>query len=320
VGFTLLLFEVGLEIELPPLRELRRPIVYGLAWALAQYPFIFALAAYLGLRPVDAMICAAGLTGCSVGMAYPAWKHHPGLEGASRQFALHVMVLLEATAVIAFAAESPALKLGTQWIVVLKLLGVAMVILLVGYFARHFTRLFQKVLESTTHWRTHLLVLMVLVICAVGERLGLAAPKTAFFLGLFMSRAEHEGKGLEEFTAPVSQRFLIPLFFVALGLSIPTARLVSLTALFALGSAGVLLAVRQVLHRRWLGFGRPNSFLLLCPNLTIVALGAFTFQQHQIETASVWLLLTGLFLSVGAIILLPPAGKTAAKPVPAATA
>ena len=222
--------------------------------------------------------------------------------------------------VIAFAAETTALKQGPQWIVLLKLLGVAAVILLVGYFARHFTRLFQKVLESTTHWRTHLLVLMILVICAVGERLGLAAPKTAFFLGLFMSRAEHQGKGLEEFTAPVSQRFLIPLFFVSLGMSIPTAQLVSMTALFALGSAGVLLAVRQVLHRRWMGFGRPNSFLLLCPNLTIVALGAFTFQQQQIQAASAWLLLTGLFLSVGAIILLPRTGENAVPAAPVKTA
>jgi hypothetical protein len=37
------------------------------------------------------------------------------------------------------------------------------------------------------------------------------------FFGLFMSRAEHGGKGLEEFVAPVSRRFLIPIFFVTLG-------------------------------------------------------------------------------------------------------
>jgi Kef-type K+ transport system membrane component KefB len=165
--------------------------------------------------------------------------------------------------------------------------------------------LFQKVLESATHWRTHLLILLVLIICAVGARLGLAAPKTAFFLGLFMSRAEHEGKGLEEFTAPVSQRFLIPLFFVALGMKIDTALLFSWTALFALGSAGMLIGVRQVLHRRWLKFGDANSFLLLCPNLTIVALGAVTLTEKHSEVAAAWVLMTGLFLTVSAIFLLP---------------
>jgi CPA2 family monovalent cation:H+ antiporter-2 len=313
VGFLLLLFEVGLEIDLPPLKELIRPLRFILVWILVQYPVVFALASCLGLTAAEAMLAAAALTACSVGMAYPAWKHHSGLDSGSRQFALHVMVLLEAVAVITFAAETTALKSGLQWIVLLKLLGVAGVILLVGYFARHFTRLFQRVLESATHWRTHLLIVLVLIICAVGERLGLAAPKTAFFLGLFMSRAEHDGKGLEEFTAPVSQRFLIPLFFVALGMKIDPALLCSWTALFALGSAGLLLGVRQMLHRRWLKFGDANSFLLLCPNLTIVALGAVTLTEKHSDVASAWVLLTGLFLTVSAIFLLPRPEATAHK-------
>jgi Kef-type K+ transport system membrane component KefB len=305
VGFLLLLFEVGLEIDLPPLRQLLRPFRFALLWILAQYPFIFALASCAGLTPAEAMLSAAALTGCSVGMAYPAWKHHAGLDAVTRPFVLQVMVLLEAVAIIAFAAETTALKSGLQGAVLLKLLGVATVIILVGYFSRHFTRLFQRVLESATHWRTHLLILVVLVICAIGERLGLAAPKTAFFLGLFMSRAEHQGKGLEEFTAPVSRRFLIPLFFVALGLKIPAGLLVSWTALFAVGTAGILLGVRQVLHRRWLRLGDADSFLLLCPNLSIVALGAVTLSGQGSDTASAWVLLTGLFLTVCAILLLP---------------
>jgi len=305
VGFLLLLFEVGLEIDLPPLTELTRPFRFILLWILLQYPFVFALASFLGLSPAEAMLSAAALTGCSVGMAYPAWKHHRGLDVPSRQFALQVMVLLEAVAVIAFAAETTAIKSGLEWSLVLKLLGVAGVIIFVGSFARHFTRLFQTVLESATHWRTHVLVLLVLMICAAGERLGLAAPKTAFFLGLFMSRTQHEGKGLEEFTAPVSQRFLIPLFFVALGMKIDTALLFSWTALFALGSAGMLLAVRMVLHQRWLTFGAGNSFLLLCPNLTIVALGAVTLAEQHSPKAAAWVLLTGLFVTISAICLLP---------------
>ncbi len=305
VGFLLLLFEVGLEIDLPPLKELICPFRFVLVWIAVQYPFLFALASSRGLTPAEAMLSAAALTGCSVGMAYPAWKHHPGLDDRSRPFALHVMVLLEAVAIIAFAAETTALKSGLEWIVLLKLLGVAGVIILVRYFARHFTRLFQKILQSATHWRTHLLILVVLVICALGARLGLAAPKTAFFLGLFMSRAEHDGKGLEEFTAPVSKRFLIPLFFVALGMKVDTALLWSWTALFALGSAGMLIGIRQVLHQRWLKFGDANSFLLLCPNLTIVALGAVTLTEKHSEVASGWVLLTGLFLTVSAIFLLP---------------
>ena len=44
VGFLLLLFEVGLEIDLPPLRNFIVPLRKALWWIVLQYPVIFALA------------------------------------------------------------------------------------------------------------------------------------------------------------------------------------------------------------------------------------------------------------------------------------
>ena len=38
VGFLLVLFEVGLEIELPKLRELLPSLRFALVWSLVQYP------------------------------------------------------------------------------------------------------------------------------------------------------------------------------------------------------------------------------------------------------------------------------------------
>jgi len=67
----------------------------------------------------------------------------------------------------------------------------------------------------------------------------------------------------------------------------------------------MLIGVRQVLHRRWLKFGNANSFLLLCPNLTIVALGAVTMTEKHSDAAAAWALLTGLFITVSTIFLLP---------------
>jgi len=222
---------------------------------------------------------------------------------------LHIMIVLEAIAIVLLAVEAPALKVGFSWRILFRLAGISLVVLLVARFATHVTRLFQTVLERTTHWRTHLLVLLVLVVCAVGERLGLSAAKTAFFLGLFMSRAEHEGRGLEEFMAPVSERFLIPIFFVSLGLRVEWAGVWSLTGLTALGTAGVLLGAREILHRRWLrAGGDQRAYLLLCPNLTVVALGASTLlEAQQANRAADWLLLTGLLMSIFAIMSLPAA-------------
>jgi len=100
-------------------------------------------------------------------------------------------------------------------------------------------------------------------------------------------------------------------------MKVDTALLWSWTALFALGSAGMLIGVRQALHRHWLTFGDANSFLPLRPNLTIVALGTVTLTEKHSDVASAWVLLTGLFLTVSAIFLLPrpAAGASTETPV-----
>ncbi len=309
VGFLLLLFQVGLEIDLPRPRELLPALRFALPWALVQYPVVLLLASLIGLGWAESLLAAAALTGVSVGMAYPAWKSYPGLDETQRRALLRILIVLEAMTIVLLAVEAPALKAGLSWFVLLRLGGILLAVLLVARFATHVTRLFQAILQSTTHWRTHLLVLLVLAVCALGERLGLSAAKTAFFLGLFMSRAEHDGKGLEEFIAPISERFLIPIFFVSLGLRVDWTVVLSRAGLMAFGAAGLLLGVREVLHRRWLSVGSDRRvYLLLCPNLTVVALGASVLLEgREAGTAAGWLLLTGLLLTMFAIISLPVA-------------
>ena len=312
VGFLLLLFEVGLEIDLPRFREFVRPLRQAALWALLQYPLAFGLATLAGLNLLQAFVAAAALTACSVGMAHPAWKHFPGMEAGPKQFMLHVMVALEVMAIVVLAVETTALKSGWSWIILFKLAGISVTIFLIARFAAHLTTLFQTILERTTHWRIHWLVLLVLAVCALGERLGLDATKTAFFLGLAMSRAKHDGLPLEDCIAPISHRFLIPVFFVALGLQIEWHFLVDWIALLALGTAGLLLGAREILHRRWFRNGGDSSaFLLLCPNLTIVALAAKAMLDNGTDAKlTAWLVLTGLFMTISSLMLLP-AGESA---------
>ncbi len=321
VGFLLLLFQVGLEIDLPRPRELLPALRFALPWVLAQYPLVLLLTGRLGFGWVESLLAAASLTGVSVGMAYPAWKTYTGLGEAQRQAVLRVLVVLEALAIALLAVEAPALETGLSWWSLLRLAGALAVVLLVARFATHLTRLFQRILQQTTHWRTHLLVLLVLAVCALGDRLGLSAAKTAFFLGLFMSRAEHEGKGLEETIAPISRRFLIPIFFVSLGLRVDWPVVFSWTGLTAFGAAGLLLGARQALHRRWLSLGGDRcAWLLLCPNLTVAALGAATLlKSGKAPAAAGWLLLTGLAMTVFSIASLPAAGADGADALPGGT-
>jgi Kef-type K+ transport system membrane component KefB len=314
VGFLLLLFEVGLEIDLPRFRDLLRPLRFAALWSVVQYPLVFGLSFLVGLNWLESLVAAAALTACSVGMAHPAWKSYPGLAEEPKQFTLRAMVALETLAIILLAVETTALGKGVNWFTLLKLAGIVVPVFLIARFSSHLTNLFQAVLERTTHWRVHFLVLLVLAVCALGHRLGLDAAKTAFFLGLFMSRARHDGRRLEEYMAPISHRFLIPVFFVALGLEINWRLFLDELVLLAVAAAFVLLAAREVLHRRWLKTGGDRrAFLLFCPNLTIVALAAKAMLDHGTDARlTAWLVLTGLFVTIPAILLLPSGSETGA--------
>lgn len=308
IGFLLLLFEVGLEIDLPRPRELSRAAVFMARWVLLQYPVILLLARFAGLPWLESFVAAAALTGCSVGMAHSAWHHYPGLSDNTRTFVLRVMVLLEVLAIVLLSVETSVLDRGISWLFTFKIIGIAAVVFLCSRIAVPLARILQNVLSKTTHWRLHFVILLVLGVCAVGERLGLPGPKTAFFLGLFMSRVVHDDKHLEEYLSPISQRFLIPIFFVALGMQIPIRLLLSQSAILAAVAAALLIAYRELVHRRWVrSGGNAGTYLLLCPNLTIVALAASSMlQAGSTPERAAWVILTGLFITIAAVVALPP--------------
>jgi Kef-type K+ transport system membrane component KefB len=307
VGFLLLLFEVGLEIDLPRFRDFLPTLRRAIGWALLQYPVILALGRLAGLEWLGSFIACAAFTGCSVGMGYLGWKHYPGLTDEPRRRILLLMLALEITAIVLLSGETALYEKGLSWLVALKLLGIGVTIYLISRFTTRLEFLFDLILRHTTHWRMHLLVLLVLIVCAVGERLGLSGPKTAFFLGLFMSRITHDGQPLEHFIAPISHRFLIPIFFFALGLQLEWTYLFSITGLVALGAAALIIGWRLVIHRWFVSTGGDRwSFLLLCPNLTIVALASHTLiTSGNAPRAASWMVLVGLFMTISSILLLP---------------
>lgn len=307
VGFLLLLFEVGLEIELPKLRDFQRPLKYAAVWSLAQFPLVALLAWQAGLDAPQTFLAATAVGGCSVGIAHSAWKSFRFPSEAVRQFVVQVMVALELLAIVAMAVGTMTLREGVSAWILLRLLGIGVVVVLLARYATIMVSLFQRVIDTTTHWRLHWLALLILAVCAAGQRLGLDAAKTAFVLGLCMSRAKHRGMNLEEHMAPLSRRFLIPLFFVSLGLSFEWKMLVTWAAALAVGAAGLLLGVREVLHRRWLPTGGPGrTFLLFSPNLSLVALAANALIEYaRAPEVAAWLLMAGLFITVPAILLLP---------------
>lgn len=320
VGFLLLLFEVGMEIELPRIGRLIRPARDAIMLALLQVPIVLAATHVAGFELTFSLMAAAALTGCSVGMAHAAWKVYPGLTDVVRKRILRTMVALELWSILTLILGSAILKggifatsepdiLGFDIHFVLTLLAILATVFLIAQYGSKLVPVFEWIIARATHWRVHLLVLLVLIVCTIGERIGLGGPKTAFFLGLAMNHTRHRGVNLDEYMAPISQRFLIPIFFVALGLQIQWENVVNLPELLAMaiGTAGLLLGTRMVLTNRMLKFGGDkNAFLLLSPNLTMVALGATALLEYTgAEEAATWLLLTGLFMTIPAILLLP---------------
>jgi Kef-type K+ transport system membrane component KefB len=317
VGFLLVLFEVGLDIDLPKFREFLPSLRFALLWSLLQYPLVLALARVAGLTLPAGLLAAAALTSCSLSMAYLGWKHYPGLPGAARAYVLQIMIALEVMAILVISVDTITVASGFGWLILFKLAGMAVTVWLISRFAGHFVKLCQTIIAKTTHWRVHFLVLLVLVVCAIGERLGLAAAKTAFFLGLFMSKAEFGGLSVEEAIAPISRRFLIPVFFVSLGLLVDARMLLTVTGLLALGAALLLIGVREILHRRWLKTGGDrHAFLLLCPNLTLAALAAKALLTADNRAAATWVVLCGLCTSVISLCLLPRVPEAPGNPRP----
>ena len=314
VGFLLLLFEVGLEIDLPSWRDLRRPLWQAGLWFGLQIPLIVAFAHFVGFSRLEGLLAASALTACSIGMAHAAWKTHPGLAAGNREELLRLMVVLETMAIVLLSVEGTMLTTGFTWRLGAQLGGVCLVIWVISRLSPRLSSLFQLILEKTTHWRVHLVALLVFLICAVGQRFGLSGPKTAFFLGLFLSRIRHDGRNLEEYIAPISRRLLIPLFFFSLGLRVDLTPLAGWALPMAAGAGVFLVVYRLVITPGLVRLpGGARASLLLGPNLPIAALAAdLLLQNHARADLASGLLVISLVMTIGALWLVPKAETVAA--------
>jgi Kef-type K+ transport system membrane component KefB len=240
-------------------------------------------------------------------MSFVAWKAFPAPGAEQKRHLMLWMVTLEIVAILLLTVGDIYLKEGFGPALALRLALVLLVVVVVSRSAERLMGLLGRLLGSTTRWRLHYVVLFVLLISALGGRLGLAAPKTAFLLGLFVSRATHEGLALSHHLRPMGQRLLIPVFFLSLGAAVPVSLLFSVTGVMAVGAAGLLIGLRDFLHRTSVRSGCSRwAFLLACPNLTMVAIAAQTLVSLRSDGRVVgWLVLTGLILSTVSLFGLP---------------
>lgn len=311
-GLILLLFVVGLEINLPRWRDVWVGVKMGWKALALLYSIFFLCVMASGFSPETAIIAVAALSACSMSLSYPAMKQMFGSPERCPSTLRVLMVLLEVQSMAVLVVGDALLVHGLGWRIILQLGFVLLALFVLAFFADHVTAGMRMIIERASHWRTHLLAGLILAICAVGDRMGLPAPKTAFFLGLFMGRTSGGGMAIEEHLAPIGRRMLIPLFFVGLGGRVDWSVMDPIVVLGAVCGGVFMLAAKVTLFRRVSGvtqYGAAGA-AMLAPNLTIVAIGAEALYAHpSVVEAADWLLVSGLVMTSIAVLWLPNEGR-----------
>lgn len=273
-GFILLLFSVGLEVELPERRESLIAVKRGIAWmALLALPVVTALV-WLDFGYMQSAVAAAALSSTSVGMAYALWKHNDFASAENARDYLQWMVAIEVISIIFLALAGPVISGVAWWITLLHVVGLLTAAAGAAYVALRWVPLLGTAVHRGLALDVPVLVLVLFALCALGGRLGLSAPKTAFVLGLFISRSTDEEANLSHKLEPLRDRMFVPVFFFGLGTLVDFKELASLAGFGALCAGGLLFAYRRLLYgtffSRFFG-GRVEEHAISAPVLTISA-------------------------------------------------
>lgn len=319
-GFVLLLFSVGLEIELPQRRETLAAVRRAAAWMAWQLPLLTGLGWLAGLPWQHALVAAIALASTSVGMAYPLWANHRFPDLAARRGFLEWIVAIEVLGILLLAAACPVLNGAIWWIVALKMAGLLTAAVLAALVAvrgaPHLTRL----LASGLRMQVHFVVLLIFAIAALGERLGLSAPKTAFVLGLFISRATDQETQLNHHLEPLRDRLFVPVFFFALGTLVEPKLMLTWIFPLAVGSGLLLFVLRQLCYHwtfsRLLGTST-GAHVLAAPMLTIGAVAVEVMTTVGADQRAIaWVLAASLSLTLTASFTRTGNGATLAESEP----
>ncbi|MBK8478833.1 MAG: cation:proton antiporter [Opitutaceae bacterium] len=305
-GFVLLLFSVGLEIELPQRRETLDAGRRAALWMAWQLPALTALGWLAGVPWPHALIAAIALASTSVGMAYPLWLNHRFPDSVTRRRFLEWIVAVEVLGILLLAVAGPVLGGAVWWKVTLKMFGLLTAAVLAALIAVRSGPRIAQLLSSGLKIQVHFVVLVLFAIAAVGDRLGLSAPKTAFVLGLFVSRATDQEAQLSHRLEPLRDRLFVPVFFFGLGTLVEPRLMLTLVFPLAVGTGLLQFALRRVAFR-WFFAHRlgttPAAHVLAGPMLTIAAVAVeILARAGASQQALAWTLASSLSLTLAAAL------------------
>ncbi len=316
IGFILLLFEIGLEIDIPRWSMMIGPIWRAAWWTAIQLPLLLTAAYFCGLPLTEGLVAAFGFCGCSVGIAFQGWYHYPSVTSQAKMSLLHWMIALEVGAMIILSTGQSLFVNGFGFKLLLNIGGIVITIALISVFGDKVAAKVAFFSRTTMQWRAHFWILFILAAVSLGHRLGLSSAKAAFFLGLAISRTTHEGLALEHHLRPISQHLLIPVFFVSLGAAVAPSDWVSWVGFSALATAIIILLFRRLIARRIpkdVGGAQPD--LLVSPSLTIAAIVAEILTTSGAAPAHIaWILMISTTITLYSVLAIKVAPQLSSQP------
>lgn len=254
-GVVLLLFIIGLELEPKKLWALKVPI-FGMGGAQVSLNtiFIFGFCYSLGCSAAESILVAMGFSLSSTAMALQILNEKKLLGTTSGQANFSIL-LFQDIAVIPMLAILPLLAVqtsadaGTDYLKVLKIVGVIAVTIVGGrYLLRPILRFIAGLHLREIFTATSLLLVMAMAFLMQSLEISMALG--AFLAGVLLADSEYR-HALETDIEPF-KGLLLGLFFISVGMSVNIASVLN----DPLSMAGLVLAVFAIKTITHYGIGR----------------------------------------------------------------
>jgi Kef-type K+ transport system membrane component KefB len=318
IGAILLLFEVGLESDLPALLRVGSAAVWvAVAGVVLQLGMGFGVGRAFGLDAFAALFIGAAPTATSVGITARVFGDLGVLQRKEARIVLGAAVTddvigLILLAVISGLASGGSISMaGTTRVVATALLFLVGSIVVGQWCASPLLHLAQRMRSRGTLCAAA--VGFCFVLAALAAKAGLAPIIGAFAAGLVLARTEHRVP-IEPLMKPLADLF-IPVFFVLVGATTDLAALNPATPIgrTALG-LGAALAVVAMVGKLLGGLTCPGSRmdrwvvgLGMMPRGEVALIFAGIGREHGILTPSLYAAILGVILLT--TLVTPPALK-----------
>ncbi|CAA9240901.1 MAG: Inner membrane protein, KefB/KefC family [uncultured Acetobacteraceae bacterium] len=289
LGVVLLLFVIGLELNLSRLWEMRRSI-FGLGTAqvlvsgavITMYPYFVA-----GRELSASIVAGLGLALSSTALAMQLLEERGELEAPHGRTAFAVLLLQDLAivpllALVAFL--SPQAQAGTEspWLGVLAVLGAVGAVVVAGrYLLNPVFRVLARF--GTTETMTAAALLVVLGAAALMALAGLSMAMGAFLAGVLLAESNYRHE-LEADIEPF-RGLLLGLFFVSVGMSVDIGLVLSNWAALLVAVSVLVVIKASALYGLARLFGHDHDTALRT-GLTLAQGGEFGFVLYSAAAAA----------------------------------